>query len=1664
MVRPKLEKKRKHRTLRRIGRIFLVLFTIVVVLILFIRSRWGQDIIVTEATNYVSEKTGTTVDIEKLFVTFAGGVQLEGLYMEDTKGDTLIYSKSLEADVAFSSLFFGNELHLKDLEWQGVTANVTRASDTEKFNFDFLIDAFATEEPAPAPVDTEPMQISIGTIDLADFKLAYTDDFMGIATELHLGQLHLDAENIDLEAMRFEFEEVALSNTNIQYQQSKPIANEEPTDSALPYFAVDELRIKNISGTYNSIPDRLLADINIGDFLLELPKADIAKNDIAIDHIRLKDSQIAFEMNPTTEETDEVVPATSSDFRWPQFMVEVGEIDFENNLIGYSIGQKNAAPEQFDPNNLAFANFKLSAEDVAYRPENISLKLRQLAFSEKSGFRLKNAGFNGQLGADSAMLSELKLETNNSLVYGEGTLRYASVAEFIDRPEDTRVAIALSQIRIALEDAFPFQPDLAKDQYLKKAASNPFTGNLQAKGTLAAIDISDFDLNWGADTSLKAIGKVQNLIQPDSLRFDFSTIEAVSNRKDVLRFISEADLGIAVPQNIRLKATAEGRPSDVKFDAGLVIPEGKAQLVGRYSDKQTMAFEGRLQVDSLQLDKLLQSEQLGAVSFSIDATGSGASLNTLNASLASDFNQLQFRGYDFSNLQLEGDITNGKGDINLNFKDANLNVKANTQVDLDSIVSEIKIDLNLIGADLYALGITKEPIKTGVNMKAEFVGNAANFSLNALFSEGIAVYDNEQYQMGDIDLKTEIGTTTTAVAIKSNFLNGNLDSNASPEQFSNALKQQFEGYFSNRRAQDTMARSVKLELHLAVTPVPLLTEVFLRDVQRLDTISIHADFDAASKILNADVHMPSGMYAGVGVDSLHVTVEGDADNLDFSAGIGSLIADPVQMQQTVFTGNLNSNELYLDFTSYDKKEELVHVASELTFAKDTLAVHINPSKLLFNKREWDIPQDNRLALSENYVGLQNMILSRNDQKIIVSDAVEGTDKNHLGARFEDFKLQTFVSLLNPDDALAEGAVNGKLVVENPFEAPGIVADFKISDFKVMQNALGNLSLDAFSKGSGAYDFDLALKDGGADLDLTGDYMAAETGARLNLDLDINKLELTLVQGLTDGALKEGEGFISGKVAVNGSTTLPEYTGELQFNGVGFNVATLNALFKIDDQSLNVDNKGLFLDNFRIKDANDNSFTLDGNILTEELTNPEFDFRAKASQFQVLNSTKEDNELFYGLASLDADITVKGNLDLPKIEGKLGVRKITDITYVVPEEQLDVEELDGVVIFVNRENPDVILTRNDQEVTPAFFRGIDAEAILEIADDAVFHIIIDERTGDNLQVSGDAALNLNIEPNGRISLSGRYELNTGHYETNLYNLVKRKFEISPGSTITWQGDPTDAKLNVTASYNLETSAAPLMSSVTSGEDASVTGKYRQVLPFVVYLNVDGELLEPKLSFALDMPEDQQGSLGGAVYGRVQQLNEQESELNKQVFSLLALNRFFPATGSDGSGGGTAAIARDNVNKVLSGQLNAFSDKIFGKNGFELDFDLDSFTDYQGDAPQDRTQLNINAKKKLFNDRLIVTAGSAVDVEGSAQSGQGETPIIGNVSLEYLLSENGRYRLKGFRKNEYTNVIDGQLIVTGLALIFQREFNKFSELFNPIPETEEQKTPRNKEDKD
>ncbi len=1653
------KKKRTYRIVKRIAKVLAVLLILCGLLLLFIRSPWGQGIIKDRLVSFIVEKTGATLTIEKLFVTFSGNLEIQELFLKDLQKDTLLYSEKLNANIAFGPLLFNNTLKIKELEWTGVVANISRDADTERYNFTFLLEALTPQEPEPSEETTESTSFSVENLFLNDFQIRYSDAFLGITSTAALGGLRTGLEKLDLEALRFYFKETVLSNSDVSYLQSQPFNDaEQDSKSALPQIKFEEIRLNKVKAAYHSVPDSIDTKAIIDELSLEIPNIDLNSNRFEFNEVALRNSTIALELLGRQMADSQGKDDTEALFKWPDIRIRADNVDLSDNEFDYQSAIGDSTQTGFDPNHLHLKGIGLNAYLFQYEPGQVQVDINQVAFQEKSGLVLQAFSMEGSMYNNTLELGDFKIKTEKSSAEGSAKFKYASVNQLFNAPEVVNVDINVPYFKIGLNDLLIFQPNLASSATFVTATQNPLLGQLTAKGTLNEMVIKNTKVEWGERTALEVEGTLYQPTRVDSFHFNMDRFKAVSGRKDLERFPDFQKNSLVVPEKIMLSGTASGSLNETVADLQMESTLGSIAFQGRGGYSDTAFVDGTLRTDSLQLGSLLANEQLGLLEGTAQVSLSGVSAQELNGRFKLMLSKLEWNQYQFSNLEAEGTFDKGQGVVQINYKDKNLHFDSQTKVELDSTYYDVATKLNLKGADLNALGLLGQNIKMGAQLNAGFRGTATDYTIKTHLSNIVAVRGNEQFQTADILADIEVGSSSSRAGIESSFLNGRLQTTGSPTQVGNAMTRRFEAYFSDSVSTANTKDTISASMEVRLTPEPILTEVFLEGLDRLDTVSMNASFSAISKKLHAELHVPYAEYQGAVLDSIHLLVDGDAQDLSFSSGLASLRYEPVNIQKTYFEGTLQNKQLLLDFLSYDGNEKLVHLASEMQWKQDTLQLHINPEALILNKNPWSIPDGNHLFFSKNNLHFEQMLFTRNEQLLELTNAINGIESDHIGVIFDNFRLQTFLSLFNSEEALGSGKVGGQLILENPFKATGLVADLQITDFGIYDNRLGNLDLQARSKGLSGYALDLAIKEGAVDLDVSGNYQADPKGARLDLFLNLKKLETAMITGFFKDELAQPKGFLSGKFDIGGTVNEPLYEGSLSFNNTALEVVSLDTTFEITDETVVLDETSIRFGEFTIKDAKGNFFTVDGNIGTETVANPIFDLNFKADEFRLLDSTKEDNELYYGIASIDADVNLKGPLKLPKLDGRLRVRKVTELTYVVPEEQLDIQERDGVVIFVNRENPDAILTQSEPS-SPDLFRGLDVSLVVEVAEDALFSIILDEKTGDVLQIAGDAALNLNVNPNGSIGLTGKYELSDGYYRTSLYNLVSRRFDINPGSTITWRGDPMDADLDVTAIYRVETSAAPLMATATSGVEASLAAKYQQVMPFLVYLNVDGELTAPKLSFDLGIPENAKGDLGGAVYGKVQQLNEQETELNKQVFSLLALNRFFPNTGSDGSSGGAAGLARNNINKVLSGELNSFSDKVLGDSGFDLNFDLDSFTDYSGESAQDRTQLNVSAQKRLFDDRLIVTAGSAIDVEGSAQTGQEETPIIGNVSLEYLLTQNGRYRLKGFRKNEYVNVIDGQLIVTGLALIFNREFNSFSELFNPLKNsspTPEEKT--------
>ncbi|MCZ4320021.1 translocation/assembly module TamB [Aequorivita viscosa] len=1650
----KTTKPSKYRFLRILGKIFAALIILFILLVLFIRSPWGQNIIVQRAVKYVSGKTHTKVEIEKLFITFDGNIMLKGLYLEDKKGDTLIYSKSLEADVPLMPVIRGNAIGVNYIDWEGLRANIVRKDSINGYNFQFLIDAFVTSDSTLVAADTTatPMEFMLGDIALKDIDVNFKDAVLGIDSKFKVGQLALQMKKTDLENMEFRASEAEISNAQIKYIQS-PVPPPSTEAPPLPYLVLDELKLKNVFVNYESYADRIAANLEISNLYLELPKADLANNDIEIGQFNLKNSIVTIntetENNGITQKVEEVKDNLKEDiqkFEWPDFKITMAEVDFEGNNISYFVGNNKVKGNVFNPNAIALQNLTLKAKDVFLKDKKAGLQLETLTFNESSGFNLNELAL--KLEATDAFLAvnNLNLALNSNKLKGKFRLDYKSLASLIEVPEQSKISLDFPTFQVDLKEVFKLQPELKKNEYLKTLSKKYLSGNVVAAGYLSAIQISNLNIRWGNTTRIAANGFLENATVPKNLKFNIPRFSAQTKRSDLLQFISEADLGVNLPEDVSLKGEAKGNLEDIYAKAKLTTSQGIATIDGHFKNDSQIAFEADLEIKQYKLNELLQNEQLGPISLQLNTKGFGSDINSLDATLEATVSSFQFNNYAIQDLSITGNIKDGKGEVVSNYKDENINLNLNADVVLDSVSPTASVHLNLIGANLQSLGLMSRDVRTAFKLDADFEGNKDGFDVISTIGDGVVVNDNRTYLLGDVLATAHVRSDTTSIWLDNKMVELSLESNTDPATFSTSVQRHISSYFSKNIAfADTLQNPVKLDIKGQIVEAPVLNEVFLVNVKDLDTVKIDVAFDEAARKLKAAITAPHINYGGNELDSLAFTMDTDSEKFVFDLGFNSIKGGPLEIPKTKITGNQLNGEMNLNFTSVYKDSTLINIQSQITGTAEKLRFHVVPEDLILDRNLWTTPDNNEVLILRNKLEFNNFRFTRNNELVELTHNLTGVSPQHAAIRFENFKLSEILNYLNPSEELAKGNLNGSLAIVDPYGNSGLIADLAIHELNLLNVDLGKLTIDAESKGGNSYDFNLALKEGEVNLNLTGDYVATEKDTKLNLDLNIFDFKMRALEGFSLGELKNADGSFSGKFNVTGSTTAPKYDGSLNFKNADFTISKLNAPFTLADEILQIDNKGFYMDGFTVLDENQNKLVLTGNIGTESFINPTFNLNLKAQNFQVLNATKDDNDFIYGKASFDADAKLTGDLQIPKLDAQLSVYDDTNITYILPSSSVAIEERDGVVIFVNRENPDAILTKNTEK--SATFTGLDVDAFINIGKSAKVTIIIDQETGDNFEVFGDGEFDFNMNPNGNMTLSGVYEIAGGHYEMNLYNLVNRRFELSPESKVTWSGDPFDAKLDVKAIYTVKASASPLMAPITSGSDPSVKNKYKQVLPFNVYLNIDGQLTQPEIGFNIDMPEDEQGAVGGQVYGRLQQVNTQQDELNRQVFSLLVLGRFYPEPGSDGSRGGFATVARDNLNDAISDQLNVVSDKLLGSTGVELDFGLDSYTDYQGETAQERTQLDIAAQKKLFNDRLIVRVGSEVDLQGSSATNE-PVPIIGDVSLEYLLTENGRYRLKGFRKNQFENIVDGQTIVSGIALIFTQEFNKFDELWQAL----------------
>jgi hypothetical protein len=696
--------------------------------------------------------------------------------------------------------------------------------------------------------------------------------------------------------------------------------------------------------------------------------------------------------------------------------------------------------------------------------------------------------------------------------------------------------------------------------------------------------------------------------------------------------------------------------------------------------------------------------------------------------------------------------------------------------------------------------------------------------------------------------------------------------------------------------------------------------------------------------------------------------------------------------------------------------------------------------LLLNYEAWQTPDDNYLTFGKKGMLPHNFEISKGTEKlsIVRTDDQDSTISIEFSA-FDLSNITHFVEGTTPAAGIMDGDVNISVAEQGAFNSYLV-----IHHFNLMEQEWGDLELALGRTSTGPFNIDVRVEGENAELKAAGYLITKADQSEIHFETAINKFNLAIAEPLTMGRVKKISGQLVGNVKIDGKTSNPDINGKITFKDAKFVPTMLNSEFTLEDESITVDRSGLTLDNFTFLDARKNKAVIDGKISSSTFTAFDLSLVLRTDNFQLLNSTIDDNDLFFGKVGLNMRAVVKGTSDLPRVTMNASLTKESEFTYVVPQSEKGILEQQGIVVFVDRDakNDPFLSKINPQDTVSSGFKGVELTANIELSEFETFNIVIDPATGDKLSVNGNSTLTLNMDATGNMDLSGRYEVVKGFYDMSFYKLVKRKFDLEKGGTITWSGDPLNAMLDLRAIYKVETSPMELVANQEASDNKEALNMYRQQLPFLVYLQIRGELLMPEISFLLDMPERERNAFSGAIYAKIQDINTRESDLNKQVFSLLVLKRFMSDNPFESQGGDVASTARRSVSKLLTEQLNRLSQNV---KGVELSVDVKSYEDYSAPgAGQGQTELQLGVSKTLLNDRLVVKVSGNVDVEGDASRQSGFADYIGDLALEYKLTEDGRFRIIGFRNSNY-DMIDGELIETGAGLIYIKDYNALRELF-------------------
>lgn len=544
-----------------------------------------------------------------------------------------------------------------------------------------------------------------------------------------------------------------------------------------------------------------------------------------------------------------------------------------------------------------------------------------------------------------------------------------------------------------------------------------------------------------------------------------------------------------------------------------------------------------------------------------------------------------------------------------------------------------------------------------------------------------------------------------------------------------------------------------------------------------ETITLNGNYDADSQKIEVDGRIPQLQYGENSIQGGALKITNENQALQYNLGVASLKSSSLALNKISVVGDVADNTINYNITTKDTKDATRFlIAGKAKSLNNITEISLNPDGLKLNYDDWTVAENNRIQISSKGILADNFRLSNAGSEILLQSE-NNSPASPLNVSLKDFKIETITEAIKK----ILFWLKERLTVQHNCviftKKMTFTSDLNISDLMVYGSPVGNVAVKVKNNSANILNADVALSGNDNDVKILGDYNIS--AGTFDMNMAINQLQMKTVQGFSMNAIHHTEGYLSGNLKLTGSTDKPNILGKVKFNKVGLEIAKTGSDFRNIDDEIDFTNRGIEFNRFKVKDKDGNALTVNGQVLTQNYRDFAFNLNVNARDFKVVNSEKTNDAMMYGILAIDAGLRIRGNLDLPKVEGRLAVAENTDFTFVLPQSSPALQERDRIVEFVDRDR--VVLNKTiktDSLNAQSRIKGMDVSVNIEVNKEAKMSIVIDKANGDFVKLQGEAQLTGGIDHSGKTTLVGVYEVEKGAYELSV-SMLKRKFDIQKG---------------------------------------------------------------------------------------------------------------------------------------------------------------------------------------------------------------------------------------------------------------------------------------------